>query len=365
MSGPGAPRTVVFVSAVIGHGGPNASLRMIVPHLAGVQPVLVGPYEEGERDEWQREGVEVVHIPRPRGLRKLAAAAWNVFRALRNAPRDRVVVANGLTEAALVAPSLLLLRVRGLVWIHNYAVPRPARALAPILRRQYERGRWRLAAVSEVAATVGRSVFGPGAEFAIVPNPIRPVDDTSLRARAPAAGGRLRVSYAAGTDRPYKGFDLLPDIIERTDDCGFDWRIVAAVGNQPQAWSRLREVSERLESSQVEIRGRTRRIEELYDGVDVILIPSRQESFCRVAAEAMAFGAAVVAARLPAIEEVCGDVAFYFAPGDAEAAALTLREVAGSPGALAEAQQQGRRVVQRFTPSKVLDGFEGILQSVR
>lgn len=351
-------RKLVIVSGVTGHGGPNASLRAVVPRLDGFERLLVGPYETAESAEWARAGVAVEPVPRPRGFvargRALARLFAIVWRERRRRP---LLFANGLTEAALVAPLVLIFRLPLFVWIHNYAPPRIAVALAPLLRR-LPGERVAFAAVSRMAAEVGREVLGD-VPVEVLPNPI---DDSFWTVdRAPIGERRLRVSYLAGTDRRYKGFDLLPRIVAGCDDLGIDWLIVAAEATQPEAWSALRATVRELRSSTVEVRGRTPAIRELYARSDVVLVPSRQESFCRVAAEAMATGAAVLSSRLEAIEEVCGDVAFYFPAEDPAEAAAALRRVAGSRDRLEEVGARGRTRARSFTVETVVGRLETLL----
>lgn len=358
-----AERTVVFVSGVTGHGGPNASLRVLLRYLSGFEPILVGPYSEEEAEGWRRTGVPVRPMPRPRGGRRLLSAAWAVGRELwRLRHRRPLVVANGLTEAAVVAPALLALRLPGFVWVHNSEVPRVAHVLAPLIRWLTGR-RLRFAAVSEVAAAVAREVVGAEAVVEPLPNPI---EQDSLRAiDRPAGGppGPLRVAYLAGTDRAYKGFDLLPEIVRAADGYGLEWLIVAVENKQPAAWRLLRTVIAGLETGRVTVRGRSSRVEELYAISDVVLIPSRQESFCRVAAEAMAAGAAVVSTNLPAVREVCGDAAFFFPAEDTAAAAAHLRRLVASPVRVAEAARRGRRRAERFTPSEIVERAQALLSA--
>ena len=356
-------KPVVFVSAVIGHGGPNASLRVVLPRLRGVRPLLVGPYDESERSTWRAAGVDVETIPRPRGLRGLTVAMVRLLRIIGRYRRQRpLVFANGLTEVAVAAPAAWVLRLPMMVWIHNYARPRAARAAAPLLRRLPPR-RLQLAAVSQVAAAVGRGVFGETAKIALLPNPIEQVGIPPPPPRP--ADGRLRVAFVAGTDRRYKGFDLLPDTIAAADGAPLDWLVVAVEATQPEAWRRLRQVAERLETSTVTVRGRTSRVEELYAWTDVVFIPSRQESFCRVAAEGMACGAAIVSARLPAVQEVCGDVAFYFTPEDGRDAAAVLRRLAASPRLLDEIRERGPRRAERFATDVVVARFQELLAAIQ
>ena len=132
----GSERTVVFISAVTGHGGPNASLRVLLSHLSGMDRVLLGPYGDVEAAAWRQAGVDVRLMPRPLGARRLIVAAWTLVRELWRLRRRRpLVFANGLTEAVVVAPAILALRLQGFVWVHNSEVPRIARILSPLLRR--------------------------------------------------------------------------------------------------------------------------------------------------------------------------------------------------------------------------------------
>ena len=357
-------RSVIFVSGVSGHGGPNASLRVLLPRLEAVRPILVGPYDASERKEWAAVGVLVEWMPRPRGVQGLGRAMCRLFTILWKRRRGHTAVfANGLTELAVLTPVLLLFRLQVAVWVHNFIPPRVALALAPLVRR-LPRSRLRVAAVSQVASDVGRAVLGEGAEIVLIPNPIeRPAMMARMAERKD--GERLRVAYVAGTDRRYKGFDLLPDIIAAADSCGLKWLVVAVESTQPAAWRRLRKVVNGLKDSTVTIRGRTNRVEELYSWADIVLIPSRQESFCRVAAEAMAAGVGVVTARLPAIEEVCDDAAFYFEPEDPQGAARLLCDLSRAPEVLHQSRLRGTERVGRFSPPRVAAQWNELLRSLK
>lgn len=349
---------LVIVSGVTGHGGPNATLRAVVPRLEKFERLLVGPYEASARAQWQAAGVDVGFLPRPRGfaarLRAMARLSRLVWRLRARRP---LLFANGLTEAALLAPVLLVCRLPLFVWVHNYDPPRIAVALSPLLRRIASE-RVAVAAVSAMAAGVAREVFGE-LPVTVVPNPI----DRSFREvrREPVRDRPVRVSYVAGTDRRYKGFDLLPSIVGRCDDLGIDWLVVAVEATQPEAWRELRKTAQALRRSSLAVRGRTERMQEIYQGTDVVLIPSRQESFCRVAAEAMASGAAVVASRLDAIVEVCGDVADYFPCEEPAEAARALRRLVQAPGRIERMGGRGRLEAGRFTLDAVAARLEELL----
>jgi glycosyltransferase involved in cell wall biosynthesis len=80
-----------------------------------------------------------------------------------------------------------------------------------------------------------------------------------------------------------------------------------------------------------------------------------------VAAEAMAAGCAVVASRFRAIEEVCGDVAWFFEPEDSTAAGALVRRLAEAPEDVFEAGRRGRRRAERFATEGVVAKAQTLL----
>jgi glycosyltransferase involved in cell wall biosynthesis len=96
-------------------------------------------------------------------------------------------------------------------------------------------------------------------------------------------------------------------------------------------------------------------VREAYARCDVVYIPSRNESFCRVAAEAMLNGVPVVAADIEAVREVVGADSGILVPGeDVDAAVAALRSVLLDDDTRARMGAAGRSRAERFAPAAVV-----------
>ena len=197
---------VLFVVAVGGHGGPVASLRDILPGLKRYERVCIGSWTDVVRVSLEDERAETIHtMVRP--VRQDIPKALLTLRRVIRLERPRVVFANGLTEASLVALAMIGLgnarRVPVVVWIHNSELP----GITPYVTRMIRRldVRWR--AVSPLAADLALN-NNLADDVDIIPNPI--ADDVA--AEPVPSNGSIRVSYL-GTDKHVKGPDLLPAIM--------------------------------------------------------------------------------------------------------------------------------------------------------
>ncbi len=115
------------------------------------------------------------------------------------------------------------------------------------------------------------------------------------------------------------------------------------------------EVSDRIRRRGVE--GRVRRtgripagdVAGLYGMASVVAVPSRYEGFGLPAAEAMAYGAPVVAADAGALPEVVGDAGVLVDPDDVEGWALALGEALAGGDEHARLAAAARRRATRYT----------------
>jgi glycosyltransferase involved in cell wall biosynthesis len=108
-------------------------------------------------------------------------------------------------------------------------------------------------------------------------------------------------------------------------------------------------------------------VSRLMSAMDILVLPSKNEGFGYVLTEAMNLGKPVVATRISSIPEVVreGETGLLVPPGDVDALAEALLELARHP---ARARQMGlagrRRVRERFSMEKMLDDLEELFGGV-
>jgi phosphatidyl-myo-inositol alpha-mannosyltransferase len=358
-------REVLVVCLASGLGGSTRSLVTVLGCLpASLRRVLCTP-AEGPFLRLLRERKLVdghLEIPnKGRGARGKLSRIVAMVEILRWVRRHRnavsVIHANGPEELNLVVPAALIFNVRVVVWSHARDVSPWMRRLRVVLRPLVRRMDIRWAAVSNLA----RDVLVEGGlatpeRVKIVPNPIDPSDVIGRRnglGPSDESNSRLVIGYL-GSDAPYKGFLLLPEVIEELADEPAAWRIFSneRSSKSSEAWRRLRALS----SDRVSLVGKLADVSEAYAQCDIVFMPSLDESFGRVAAEAMLNGLPVVASDLPPVRELLNDGAAgsLFAPGDVGAAARCLRALIDDPKGRSRMGERGKELAGRFEPRSVV-----------
>lgn len=165
------------------------------------------------------------------------------------------------------------------------------------------------------------------------------------------AGDHDRILYAPPGDLAFARRD---GRAEATIDLPFDVR-------RCRPWEELNELSRRLD---IELPGRVRDVRQAYARCDIVLCPSRKESFGRIAAEAMTNGLPVVASDIPAFRQLVGEsgAGLLFPLDDPAAAGAAIRRLADDPDLRHEMGQRGREHVQRYTPQRVVPQLEDLYQ---
>jgi glycosyltransferase involved in cell wall biosynthesis len=101
----------------------------------------------------------------------------------------------------------------------------------------------------------------------------------------------------------------------------------------------------------------------LYESARCFVFPSTYEGFGIPALEAMGLGCAVVASRIPALQEVCGDAAEFCDPLDPADIAAAVERVAFHPDRRLNLQQSGRARAATFSWDKTAYQLTSIIES--
>ena len=209
-----------------------------------------------------------------------------------------------------------------------------------------------MVAVSEDAARAARCWYSPVAVQCI----LNGVDTDHFRPlpRRDYAADRPISLLFVGSANFRKGVDLLPAIMQRLNGRAVLRTVGALCGS-----------SAFRSTASVEHLG-VRRHEELvriYNDADLLLLPSRQEGFGYVAAEAMACGTPVVASDLSSLPEIVPRSCGRLCPvDDVKAFSDAVLELAEEPGVLAAMRLQARAHAQRnLDASRWIDEMEAAL----
>ena len=272
----------------------------------------------------------------PRMVRVSTGGGQDVASALSALPRDAVVLIDGVlavaASRALVAEAA---RLRIVVLAHMVASALPG---IPDAARTARREREALHAARRVIATsewtrselVARALAEPD-RMAVA----RPGTDPAPVATGSDSGARL---LCVGAIAPHKGQDVLVRALAGMTDLP-DWSC-AIVGSLDADPDFAKQTAAAIRSAglagRIELLGvlTGRRLADAYHVADLVVAPSRAESYGMVVAEALARGIPVVAARVGGVPEaIAGSAAgILVPPDDPEALCAVLRRWRKDPG---------------------------------
>jgi len=364
----GVGRAILFVSASGWLGGPGRSLLTLMANLPETpEMILVSPTNGDLLPALRERSLRVTHIPlyRLRGpfghpLGRLVAIMRMTSWIVRNRYRLSVIHANGFTELHLAALGALLGRIRCVAWFHAYEVDPWDRRLGPVWGRLLSNRHF--TAVSDLAREiVAETGLARPDAISIVPNPIDPREvrtvkgalvDRSRSRRPPVVG------YLGSCIRD-KGFDLIPDIIRESQDVAVRWAIFVPKPSAKdragtRSWAELEALSV---GGRVSFPGRKSDVREAYRECDIVICPSRRESFGRIAAEAMTNGLPVVASDIGPFRDLVGDAGLLFPSRDPASAAAGVRRLVKEPALRHQLGRRGEERAARFEPGPIVRRF--------
>lgn len=345
---------VVFVALASGLGGSMRSLGTLLSHLQGVTRTVACPGPSGFTELIDSKGCFERRLSLPTGdqgrLRARASAALTLaLYARRHREHLAAFHANGLSERAVVAVAAAVARRPVVVWVHEWKASPWSRRLAPVLN--WINPDTRFVAVSQQARDMLlASKMADPDEIRTVANPIDPLEVCASEERRPEPES-CTIGFV-GAPVAYKGFHLLPHLIRILEPDDVQWLIYSGPRSvMTETWSELRT----LEGPRVRLMDKVVDVREAYAQFDVVVCPSLEESFGRVAAEAMANGIPVVASDIPALRKLVGDhhAGLLFRAGDALDASRALRRLIGDRALRDRLGRSGRSRSAAFDPVRI------------
>jgi glycosyltransferase involved in cell wall biosynthesis len=197
----------------------------------------------------------------------------------------------------------------------------------------------------------------------VLPNPIEGPGTARQRPHYP-----FRVGFI-GSKNPIKGLQCLVRVARSLQDEAVEWHLYGIDLDKhrtPYVEMSLAEIGEAGLDGRIKWWGKVKDLMPAYSSVDALLVPSRLESFSRVAVEGMASGLPVIAARVGAIPEVVGDNVSgrLFDVDRPEEAAEHVRDLVGDPEVWSRLSSGAVDVVRRFEISEVGELIERYYREV-
>jgi glycosyltransferase involved in cell wall biosynthesis len=162
---------------------------------------------------------------------------------------------------------------------------------------------------------------------------------------APTALNERPFVLAVGSLNRHKNFELVAQAARLIHDAQFD--IVVVGGGDARVYG----AGQNALPGFVKYLGYVsdRELAALYRRAACFVYPSRYEGFGLPPVEALALGCPVIASRLPAVQEACGDAVLYTSPDDPAELARLLEQITGDAALRASLRERGRARTAELT----------------
>lgn len=192
---------------------------------------------------------------------------------------------------------------------------------------------------------------------------VTPLGASDLGRQSPLIIGGIYILYVGGRSGLYKNFKRFVHALRQVSGA-FD-KLVLFGGGPLTGEERTLLAAVGLFDRVVQVDGSDMMLARAYSGASLFVYPSLEEGFGLPILEAMAQDCPVAASGGGALQEVGGDAAMYFDPGDETSIARSLEKALSNPDWRAMAAQRGRQRVQAFswttTASLTADAYRSIV----
>lgn len=152
-----------------------------------------------------------------------------------------------------------------------------------------------------------------------------------------------------------KGFDIVISAIDILVRSGY--QIACDIyGDGPEKEKLTEQISKFNLTGKVKIKGTHSNVRLLFPNYDIIIIPSRKESFGIVALEAYDAGVPVIASNIPGLRETVlqDETGLLFEPENPQSLSFQILRLICSPELISKLIQNGKKYVKNFYPDEDL-----------
>jgi glycosyltransferase involved in cell wall biosynthesis len=239
--------------------------------------------------------------------------------------------------------------------------------LESLVRAGVRRARRILLPTQAAADWISQRIGIPTQRIAIVPHGVSPEAFEADRSEpAPAGEAKPYLFLPASLER-HKRIDVLIRSLQHVADPELEVWIAGSEEIDPSCATELRRLAESLGlASRVRFLGVIpyRSILHYYQGAVALAFPSLLETFGHPMLEAMLAGTPIVAADIPALREIAGDIALYFPPDDPIELAHAVDEVRAEPDAAKARVARGRVRAAEFSWRTSVDRLCNVFDEV-
>jgi glycosyltransferase involved in cell wall biosynthesis len=363
----GVRRRRILINALsLTHGGGGRSyllnvLRELDRDSRGLDfAVLADPSQLGAAEAGRLE-LASVRLPALPGAGRVPVRVVyeETLLPIRASRFDLLYCVADLAPAVARTPTVVALRNLH-IYDHRYYDTFRLRVLLPLVRAGVRRARRVLFPTRAAAEWISGKIPIPPGRIAVVPHGVSPEAFEADRVEPAPGGGRVPYLFLPASLERHKRVEVLIRSLQHVADPELQVWIAGSDEVDPPHAAQLRRLAESLGlASRVRFLGPVpyRRILHYHRGAVALAFPSLLETFGHPMLEAMLAGTPIVAADIPPLREVAGDVALYFAPDDPIGLARAVDALRSDPGAAEVRVERGRARAAEFSWKRSVDGL--------
>jgi glycosyltransferase involved in cell wall biosynthesis len=343
-------------------------LRELDRDSRGYDVTVLADPKQLSATEWSRLAFASVRLPAlaPGGRLPVRVAYEESVLPLRAGRFDLLYCVADLAPAVGRTPTVVALRNLH-IYDRSYYDTFRLHVLESLVRAGVRRARRVVLPTRAAAEWISRRIPIPSEKLAIVPHGVSPEAFEVDRIGPTPTGSQRPYLFLPASLERHKRIDVLIRSLQYVADPELDVWIAGTDEIDPPYAAELRGLAASLGlASRVRFLGVVpyRSILHYYRGAVALAFPSLLETFGHPMLEAMLAGTPIIAADLPSLREIAGDIALYFPPDDPIELAHAVDELRREPDAAKARVARGHARAAEFSWARSVDALCNVFDEV-